>query len=100
MKLPCVIGTLLTALALASSVNLSAQDGVSNSWPYYLIPNGTTVYDAVNGVTWLTDADLAASVECGQPWTMQQPPSTSRPASAFRCATPTARMTAYGPMAP
>ena len=62
MKRLCVIGTLLTGLALASSVNLSAQDVVSNHWPDYLIPNGTTVYDAVNGVTWLTDADLAASV--------------------------------------
>jgi hypothetical protein len=62
MKRLCVIGTLLAGLALASSVNLSAQDVVSNHWPDYLIPNGTTVYDAVNGVTWLTDADLAASV--------------------------------------
>ena len=61
MKLHCAIGILLAALALASSANLSAQDSVSSSWPYYLIPNGKTVYDKVNGVTWLTDADLAAS---------------------------------------
>ena len=59
MKLPCVLGTLLTGLALATSVNLSAQEN--------LIPNGTTVYDAVNGVTWLTDADLAASVNADSP---------------------------------
>ena len=67
MKLPCVIGTLLTALAVASSTNLSAQDGVSNSWPHYLIPNGATVYDAVNGVTWLTDANLASTLDADSP---------------------------------
>jgi hypothetical protein len=55
------IGCFLTALALAGSANLSAQDGVSSSWAYYLIANGKTVYDKVNGVTWLMDADLAAS---------------------------------------
>lgn len=67
MKLACVIGTLLAALAVASSANLSAQDGASNSWPHYLISNGTTVYDAVNGVTWLTDANLASTLDAGSP---------------------------------
>src|SRR5580698_2029355 len=56
MKLTFAIGTLGAALAVASSTNLSAQDGASNSSPYTLIPNGNTVYDKVNGVTWLADA--------------------------------------------
>ena len=67
MKLPRVIGTLLAALAFASSANLLAQADRSNSGLTYLIPNGTTVYDAVNGVTWLTDANLASTLDADSP---------------------------------
>jgi hypothetical protein len=67
MKLPCVIATLLTALAFASSADLLAQADGSNSGLTYLIPNGTTVYDAVNGVTWLTDANLASTLDADSP---------------------------------
>jgi hypothetical protein len=67
MKRTFAIGTLLAALALAGAARLLAQDGASNNWQYSLIPNGATVYDAVNGVTWLTEADLAASVVADSP---------------------------------
>jgi hypothetical protein len=57
MKQHCVTGILLAALTLAGSAQLSAQNPL---WPLVLIPNGETVYDVVNHVTWLTDADLPA----------------------------------------
>src|SRR5580700_567447 len=67
MKRHCVIGILLAALIFAGSAQLSAQAPVSNLWPLVLIPNGETVYDVVNHVTWLTDANLPANQRFGIP---------------------------------
>jgi hypothetical protein len=67
MKRHCVIGILLAALIFAGSAQLSAQAPVSNLWPLVLIPNGETVYDVVNHVTWLTDANLPARQRFGIP---------------------------------
>ena len=67
MKRHCVIGTLLATLIFAGSAQLSAQAPVSNLWPLVLIPNGETVYDVVNHVTWLTDANLPARERFGLP---------------------------------
>jgi hypothetical protein len=64
MKRHCVIGILLAALIFAGSVQLSAQNPL---WPLVLIPNGETVYDVVNHVTWLTDANLPARQRFGIP---------------------------------
>jgi hypothetical protein len=66
MKRHCAIGLLLAAL-FAGSAQLSAQAPVSDLWPLVLIPNGETVYDVVNHVTWLTDANLPASQRFGIP---------------------------------
>ena len=65
MKRHCVI--LLAALIFAGSTQLSAQAPVSGLWPLVVIPNGDTVYDVVNHVTWLTDANLPASQRFGIP---------------------------------
>lgn len=37
-----------------------APDSAPPTWPKYLIPDGETVYDVQNHVTWLADANLAA----------------------------------------
>jgi hypothetical protein len=60
MKFHCVIGTLLAALSCTGSAQLSAQDAVRDDWQQLLIPGGDTVYDVVNHVTWLADANLPA----------------------------------------
>src|SRR5271156_5209481 len=67
MKRHSVIGILLAALIFAGSAQLSAQAPVSDLWPLVLIPNGDTVYDMVNHVTWLTDANLPARQRFGLP---------------------------------
>ena len=67
MKRHCVIGILLAALIFAGSAQLSAQAPASDLWPLVLIPNGETVYDVVNHVTWLTDANLPARQRFGLP---------------------------------
>jgi hypothetical protein len=67
MKRHCVTGILLAALIFARSAQLSAQAPASDLWPLVLIPNGETVYDVVNHVTWLTDANLPASQRFGIP---------------------------------
>jgi hypothetical protein len=67
MKRHCVIGIQLAALIFAGSAQLSAQDPVSDHWPLALIPTGETVYDVVNQVTWLADADLPAQQRFGIP---------------------------------
>ena len=67
MKRHCVTGILLAALIFAGSTQLSAQAPVSDLWPLVLIPNGETVYDVVNHVTWLTDANLPARQRFGIP---------------------------------
>jgi hypothetical protein len=64
MKRHCVIGILLAALTFAGSAQLSAQN---LPWPLALISNGETVYDVVNHVTWLADADLPAQQRFGIP---------------------------------
>src|SRR5580700_936699 len=58
------LGTLLAVLACIGSAQLSAQNPF---WPLVLIPNGNTVYDVVNHVTWLTDANLPAQQRFGIP---------------------------------
>ena len=68
MKRHSVTGILLAALIFfAGSAQLSAQAPVSDLWPPVLIPNGETVYDVVNHVTWLTDANLPARQRFGIP---------------------------------
>ena len=67
MKRHSVTGILSAALIFAGSAQLSAQAPVSDLWPLVLIPNGETVYDVVNHVTWLTDANLPARQRFGIP---------------------------------
>jgi hypothetical protein len=67
MKRHSVIGILSAALIFAGSAQLSAQAPASDLWPLVLIPNGETVYDVVNHVTWLTDANLPARQRFGIP---------------------------------
>ena len=67
MKRHCVTGILLAALIFAGSTQLSAQAPASGLWPLVLIPNGETVYDVVNHITWLTDANLPARQRFGIP---------------------------------
>jgi hypothetical protein len=62
-----VIGVLLAALTLAGSARLSAQDSIPGDWHLLLIPDGKTVYDVVNHVTWLADANLPAKERFGLP---------------------------------
>jgi hypothetical protein len=50
------IGILLAALACIGSAQLSAQDNGPGNQIVLLIPDGKTVYDTVNHVTWLADA--------------------------------------------
>jgi hypothetical protein len=59
MKHKYAIGILLAALAFAGAPQLSAQDNGPGNQIVYLIPDGETVYDTVNHVTWLADANLA-----------------------------------------
>src|SRR5580698_9187201 len=63
-KRHCASGILVAALTLAGSAQLSAQNPF---WPLVLIPNGETVYDVVNHVTWLTYANLPALQRFGMP---------------------------------
>jgi hypothetical protein len=72
MKLHCVIGILLATLTCSGSARLSAQNAAPFDWHPYLIPNGETVYDVGNSVTW--PAGLCLTVRNFD--------------SAFRCATP------------
>src|ERR1700677_4230716 len=58
---------LCAGLACIGSAQLSAQAPASPLWPLVLIPNGETVYDVVNHVTWLTDANLPAPPRFGIP---------------------------------
>ena len=55
------IGILLAALTFFGSAQLSAQNSAPRDWQKFLIPEGETVYDVVNHVTWLADANLAAN---------------------------------------
>jgi hypothetical protein len=56
------IGILLAALAFAGSPQLSAQDNGPGNQIVFFIPDGDTVYDRVNHVTWLADANLPAKI--------------------------------------
>jgi hypothetical protein len=56
---------LCAGVACIGPAQLSAQAPVSGLWPLVLIPNGETVYDVVNHVTWLTDANLPARQSFG-----------------------------------
>ena len=60
MKRNYLIGILLAALAFAGSTRLSAQENGSGNQIVYFVPDGETVYDVMNHVTWLADANLAA----------------------------------------
>jgi len=67
-----LLGTLLAALTCAGSARLSAQGWVPVDWQIYpwqiyLVPDGKTVYDVVNHVTWLADANLAKAFRFGLP---------------------------------
>jgi hypothetical protein len=67
MKHQCVSGILLGALTIAGALQLAAQDSAPGDWQKVLLTDGKTVYDKVNGVTWLTDANLAASDDAESP---------------------------------
>jgi hypothetical protein len=59
MKRHCEIVILLAALTFATgTTEVSAQDSAPGPWQSFLIPDGKTVYDMVNHVTWLADMNL------------------------------------------
>ena len=58
MRRHCIIGILLAALTCVGSAQLSAQGSAPGPWQPFLIPDGKSVYDIVNHVTWLTDMNL------------------------------------------
>jgi len=60
MKLHYVIGILFAGLTVAGSAQPSAQNAAPGPGQLFLIPEGRTVYDVVNHVTWLADANLPA----------------------------------------
>jgi hypothetical protein len=59
MRRNFAIGILIAALAIACSAQLLAQDSAHDHWREVLIPDGETVYDVVNHVTWLAEVNLA-----------------------------------------
>jgi hypothetical protein len=59
MRNTLAIGILLAALTCVGSAQLSAQNSAPGDWQKILIPYGETVYDSVNNVVWLADANLA-----------------------------------------
>ena len=61
MKRSYVIGILFATLAFAGSARLSAQNSNPVPWQEVLIPDGQTVYDTVNHVTWLVEFNLPAT---------------------------------------
>jgi len=65
MRREFAIGILLAALTCIGSARLSAQDYGSGSPPVLFIQAGETVYDVVNHVTWLANANLAAQIQPG-----------------------------------
>ena len=79
MRNHCVVGIILAALILFGSASVSAQSSAQNpfqnlfqnsapgDWQKVLIPDGFTVHDVVNHVTWLTDANLPAQQRFGIP---------------------------------
>jgi hypothetical protein len=62
MRHHCAIGILLAALTFFGSAQLSAQNSAPGDWQKLLIPEGDTVYDVVNNVTWLADANLPSDI--------------------------------------
>ncbi len=62
-----VLGILIAALACIGAARLSAQGPLPGDWRSYLIPDGQTVYDVANQVTWLADANLGKSFRFGLP---------------------------------
>jgi hypothetical protein len=56
---------LVAALAFAGSARLSAQDNGPGNPPVRFIPEGETVYDIVNHVTWLAEGNLAKTLPNG-----------------------------------
>ena len=62
---------LCAGIACIGPAQLSAQNP---PWPLVLIPNGETVYDVVNHVTWLTDANLPAVRDSAFRCAMEPPP--------------------------
>src|SRR5580698_4210036 len=67
LKRTIAMGTMAAAVALGGTVRLSAQDAPSIDWHLFLTPNGDTIYDRVNGVTWLSNANLAATDDADSP---------------------------------
>src|SRR5271170_6979539 len=66
MRREYAIGILLAALAIAGATQLAAQNAIQNAIPAdskpVLIPDGETVYDTVNHVTWLANANLPGTI--------------------------------------
>jgi hypothetical protein len=60
MRCPYVIGIFLASVVCIGVVRLSAQENGPGGQIVYFIPDGDTVYDTVNHVTWLADANLPA----------------------------------------
>jgi hypothetical protein len=58
MKPYCATGILLVAFTLAGT----AQGSAPSPWQSFLIPDGETVYDIANHVTWLADMNLPAQM--------------------------------------
>jgi hypothetical protein len=58
---------LCAGVACLGSTRLAAQNSAPGDWQIYLIPDGRTVYDVVNQVTWLADANLAKDFRFGLP---------------------------------
>ncbi len=58
---------LCAGVACIGSARVSAQDSFPGDWQQYLIPYGGTVYDVVNHVSWLADANLAKDFSFGLP---------------------------------
>src|ERR1700678_1274258 len=59
MNRTIAIVTSVAALTCASAAPLSAQNSAPGDWQQFLSTDGVTVYDSVNYVVWLADANLA-----------------------------------------
>jgi hypothetical protein len=60
MRRKFAIGVLLAALTCVGSARISAQDSAPGDWQAYLFQEGPEVYDVVNHIVWLRNANLPA----------------------------------------
>jgi hypothetical protein len=99
VKHRCVIGVLLAALAIPGSARLSAQENGLGNQTVSFIPSGDTVYDVVNHITWLADANLADQTPSGNPTFLfglklcDLADLTDPPVPPVSCVNPTGSMT-------